>query len=157
MGSNFHLSLPCRDIEKTKAFYSEILDSNIGRNTNTWIDVDLFGNQITFTQSGDFNFDFKNYRLGDQILPSFHFGIIINIDDFGQLYSRLLQLYIHRYVQFKISESRLVQLDIGVTLQTTYMKAHVGEHLSFFLKDPNDYMIEFKCFKNHSEVFKTQK
>ena len=139
MGSNFHLSLPCRDIEKTKAFYSEILDSNIGRNTNTWIDVDLFGNQITFTQSGDFNFDFKNYRLGDQILPSFHFGIIINIDDFGQLYSRL------------------VQLDIGVTLQTTYMKAHVGEHLSFFLKDPNDYMIEFKCFKNHSEVFKTQK
>lgn len=139
MGSNFHLSLPCRDIEKTKAFYSEILDSNIGRNTNTWIDVDLFGNQITFTQSGDFNFDFKNYRLGDQILPSFHFGIIINIDDFGQLYSRLLQL------------------DIGVTLQTTYMKAHVGEHLSFFLKDPNDYMIEFKCFKNHSEVFKTQK
>jgi uncharacterized protein len=139
MGSNFHLSLPCRDIEKTKAFYSEILDSNIGRNTNTWIDVDLFGNQITFTQSGDFNFDFKNYRLGDQILPSFHFGIIINIDHFGQLYSRLLQL------------------DIGVTLQTTYMKAHVGEHLSFFLKDPNDYMIEFKCFKNHSEVFKTQK
>lgn len=139
MGSNFHLSLPCRDIEKTKAFYSEILDSNIGRNTNTWIDVDLFGNQITFTQSGDFNFDFKNYRLGDQILPSFHFGIIINIDDFGQLYSRLLQL------------------DIGVTLQTTYMKAHVGEHLSFFLKDPNNYMIEFKCFKNHSEVFKTQK
>ncbi|WOC40329.1 VOC family protein [Polaribacter sp. HL-MS24] len=139
MESNFHLSLPCRDIENTKVFYSKILETPIGRNTNTWIDVDLFGNQITFTKSGDFNFDFKNYRLGDQILPSFHFGIIITIDDFGKLYSRLLQL------------------DIGATLQTTYMKESVGEHLSFFVKDPNGYMIEFKCFKNHSEVFKTQK
>ena len=90
MSANFHLSLPCTDIEKTKEFYTEILKTKVGRSTNSWIDIDLFGNQITFTKSGDFNFEFKNYRLGEQILPSFHFGIIINIDDFGILYSRLL-------------------------------------------------------------------
>lgn len=138
MNANFHLSLPCKEIEKTKEFYSEILKTQIGRSTNNWIDIDLFGNQITFTNSGDFNFEFKNYRLGDQILPSFHFGIIINIDDFGQLYSRLLQL------------------DIGVTIKTRFMENTIGEHLSFFIKDPNDYMIEFKCFKNETEVFKSQ-
>ena len=139
MNANFHLSLPCKEIEKTKEFYSEILKTKIGRSTNNWIDIDLFGNQITFTNSGDFNFEFKSYRLGEQILPSFHFGIIINIDDFGKLYSRLLQL------------------DIGATIKTIFMENTVGEHLSFFVKDPNDYMIEFKCFKNDAEIFKLQK
>lgn len=137
MDANFHLSLPCKDIEKTKDFYSEILKTNIGRSTNNWIDIDLFGNQITFTKSGDFNFEFKNYRLGKHILPSFHFGIIINTADFGKLYSRLLHL------------------DIGSTIKTTFMEDSIGEHLSFFVKDPNDYMIEFKCFKNEIDTFKT--
>ena len=138
MNANFHLSLPCTDIEKTKEFYTEILKTKVGRSTNSWIDIDLFGNQITFTKSGDFNFEFKNYRLGEQILPSFHFGIIINIDDFGILYSRLLQL------------------EIGTTVKTTFMEDSIGEHLSFFVKDPNDYMIEFKCFKNSTEAFEPE-
>ena len=139
MNANFHLSLPCKDIKKTREFYSEILKTKLGRSTNSWIDIDLFGNQITFTKSGDFNFEFKNYRLGEQILPSFHFGIIINIDEFGKLYSRLLQL------------------DIGTTIKTTFMEDSIGEHLSFFIKDPNDYIIEFKCFKVSSETFESQK
>ena len=135
MNANFHLSLPCKDIEKTREFYSEIIKTKVGRSANSWIDIDLYGNQITFTQSGSFNFEYKNYRLGEQILPSFHFGIIINIENFGTIYGRLLQL------------------DIGITSKTTFMKENIGEHLSFFVKDPNDYMIEFKCFKNTNEVF----
>ena len=139
MNANFHLSLPCKDIEKTREFYSEIIKAKVGRSANSWIDIDLFGNQITFTQSGYFNFEFKNYRLGEQILPSFHFGIIINIDEFGKLYSRLLQL------------------KIGASVKTTFMKDNIGEHLSFFVKDPNDYMIEFKCFKIEQDKFKNYK
>jgi extradiol dioxygenase family protein len=56
MDANFHLSLPCKDTEKTKEFYTKILKVNVGRSTNTWLDIDLFGNQVTFTKSGDFNF-----------------------------------------------------------------------------------------------------
>jgi extradiol dioxygenase family protein len=37
------------------------------------------------------------------------------------------------------------------------MEDSIGEHLSFFIKDPNDYMIEFKCFKVSSETFESQK
>jgi extradiol dioxygenase family protein len=135
MEANFHLSLPCKDLEETKEFYLKILKTKIGRSSSNWIDVDLFGNQITFTQSGDFNFDYKDYRLGDQVLPSFHFGIIIDINDFGKIYGRLMQL------------------DIGITIKTIFMKDSIGEHLSFFLKDPNDYIIEFKCFKKEDETF----
>ena len=139
MSANFHLSLPCKDLKKTEEFYSNILETKVGRSANNWIDLNLFGNQITFTKSGDFNFSFKNYRLGEQILPSFHFGIIVNIDDFGMLYARILKL------------------DIEVSITTTFMKSSIGEHVSFFIKDPNDYMIEFKCFKNGADVFKLQK
>ena len=63
MNSLFHLSLPCKGIESTKNFYVNILGANLGRNTNQWLDIDLYNHQITFTKSGDFNFVFKNYNL----------------------------------------------------------------------------------------------
>lgn len=138
MNSNFHLSLPCKDIEKTKTFYLYILKSAIGRNTNSWIDINLYGNQITFTKSGSFNFEYKNYRLGNQILPSFHFGIIVNVRDFDNLYARLLKL------------------NINISNKTTFMQDSLGEHQSFFVTDPNEYKIEFKCFKNRSNTFKRE-
>jgi len=38
--------------------------------------------------------------------------------------------------------------------QSTFLKDKSGEYVSFFIKDPNDYMLEFKHFKNVSDVFK---
>jgi extradiol dioxygenase family protein len=135
MKANFHLALPCRDLKKTRAFYIDALGGKMGRNSENWIDINLYGNQLTFTTAGDFKFDFKNYRLGDQILPSFHFGIIVDVELWGQLYARL------------------ISRPLDLTPKATYMKGKSGEHLSFFVKDPNGYMVEFKSFKNPDEVF----
>jgi len=131
----FHLALPCQDLEKTKDFYVNILDASLGRFTDNWIDINLYENQITFTKSGKFNFDFKNYRLGNQILPSFHFGVIVDTDLWGKLYSKLFQM------------------NLEVSTEATFLENKIGEHLSFFIKDPNGYMIEFKSFKNEHEIF----
>jgi hypothetical protein len=38
-------------------------------------------------------------------------------------------------------------------IEATYLENKVGEHLSFFIKDPNKYMVEFKSFKNYGEIF----
>lgn len=133
--AEFHLALPCEDLEKTKDFYINKLNAKLGRSTDHWLDVNLCGNQITFTKTGDFSFDFKNYRLGNQILPSFHFGVIVDIETWGKLYSSLSSM------------------DIEVTTEVTFFKNKVGEHLSFFVKDPNGYMVEFKSFKDHREIF----
>lgn len=108
----------------------------LGRHTETWLDVNLYGNQITFTKSGDFNFNFKDYRLGDHVLPSFHFGVIVDTDYWGELYTKLFQ------------DSQL-----EVTTEVSFMEHKIGEHLSFFVKDPNGYMIEFKSFKSAKEIF----
>ena len=135
MKANFHLALPCIELIKTKAFYVDLLGARTGRSGENWIDIDLYGNQLTFTKAGTFKFDFKNYRLGDQILPSFHFGIVIDVELWGQLYAKLNST------------------PLKLTPKATYMKEKVGEHLSFFIKDPNGYMVEFKSFKNSHEIF----
>lgn len=140
MEAKFHLALPCADITETRAFYEETLGMPIGRNAKKWMDVNLFGNQITFTNAGDFNFVFKDYRLGEHILPSFHFGVIVDQDHWGRLYKRLF-----------------TDKNLDVTMEVSFMEEKVGEHLSFFIKDPNGYMIEFKSFKNKGEIFTTDR
>lgn len=135
MNAQFHLSLPCRDIESTREFYYNILGATLGRQTRKWIDINLFGNQLTFTEAGEFNFNYKNYKLGDKVLPSFHFGIIVSIEEWSNLYNKLFKS------------------NYDVTTKVTYMHNKLGEHLSFFIKDPNGFMVEFKSFKNKEEVF----
>ncbi|MGW9684426.1 VOC family protein [Flagellimonas sp. 2504JD1-5] len=135
MNAKFHLALPCKEIEETKNFYVDIIGASLGRNTEKWLDVNLFGNQLTFTQAGDFKFEFKSYKLEDYILPSFHFGVIVPVDMWGKLYTKLFQL------------------DLEVTTEATFMQSKKGEHLSFLVQDPNGYMLEFKSFKDVDEIF----
>ena len=45
--------------------------------------------------------------------------------------------------------------NLEVVAQTTFLKDKNGEHLSFFIKDPNDYMLEFKSFKDSSQMFQS--
>ncbi|WP_420320770.1 VOC family protein [Flagellimonas sp.] len=135
MNAKFHLALPCKEVEETKNFYVDIIGASLGRNTEKWLDVNLFGNQLTFTQAGDFKFEFKSYKLEDYILPSFHFGVIVPVDEWGKLYTKLFQM------------------DLEVTTEATFMQSKKGEHLSFFVQDPNGYMLEFKSFKDADEIF----
>ncbi len=132
----FHLSLPCEDIVKTKDFYIDVLGAKLGRSTNSWFDVDLYGNQITFTKSGAFDFKYKDYRLGNEVIPSFHFGVIIDLDFWSKLYTNLFQK------------------DLEITTEALYFEKKIGEYLSFFVNDPNGYKVEFKSFKDSDEIFK---
>ena len=136
MDSKFHLALPCMDIQETKAFYLDCIGASLGRETEKWIDINLFGHQITFTNAGDFKFDFKEYRLGKHILPSFHFGVIVDNDEWGILYKKMFQ-----------------DKELDITMEVSFMESRIGEHLSFFVKDPNGFTIEFKSFKNDEEIF----
>lgn len=131
----FHLSLPCRSISLTRSFYVDILGAKSGRSTHQWIDIDLYGNQITFTKAGDFKFDFRSYKFEDSILPSFHFGVIVDYETWQTIHERL---------QYS---------DYEITTEVTFLKDKAGEHRSFFIIDPNHYTIEFKSFLNKKEVF----
>ena len=40
-----------------------------------------------------------------------------------------------------------------LTGRKRFLKNKKGEHVSFFVKDPNGYVLEFKSFKNNEETF----
>ncbi|MHA7058523.1 hypothetical protein ACWGOQ_0014970 [Aquimarina sp. M1] len=44
-------------------------------------------------------------------------------------------------------------MNLEVTTEVTFLENKIGEHLSFFVKDPDGYMVELKSFKNPEEVF----
>lgn len=131
----FHLSLPCTDIAKTRDFYTDKLGAQLGRQSSKWIDIDLFGHQITFTKSGNFNFEFKSYKFDDMVLPSFHFGLIVPKEPWITLYAKLNQ-----------------GVD-GFTSEMKFLSGKKGEHRSFFIMDPNGYTLEFKCFSLYKDIF----
>lgn len=137
MDHQFHISLPCRHIDATQKFYAKILGASKGRSSQNWVDINLFGHQITFTKSGKFNFDYPSYSFEKTVLPSFHFGIILPDSEWKSLYKQL-------------KAEDFLYID-----ETKFLSERIGEHKSFFLRDPNGYIIEFKCFANPESVFES--
>lgn len=67
MNTIFHLSLPCLSISNTIEFYKNELGCEIGRSTENWVDVNLFGHQTTFTKAGKYSFNSPDYIFGDNL------------------------------------------------------------------------------------------
>ncbi len=136
METSFHMSLPCLSIKDTKAFYVNGVGATMGRHTQNWIDINLFGHQLTFIKAAKFDFNNPNYVFEGKILPAFHFGVIVDSIVWKNIYNKLQ--------------------DSGLELVTesTFLEGKIGQHKSFFVQDPNGYMLEFKCFKKPTETFK---
>lgn len=135
MAAQFHLALPCLNVNKTRTFYVDTLGATVGRSAVKWADINLFDNQITFTECGPFKFECKSYSFNGDILPSFHFGIILDTTDWNTVLERLKTKKHH------------------IASEVNFLEGKTGEHQSFFVKDPNDYTVEFKHFSNQKEVF----
>jgi hypothetical protein len=133
--AKFHLSLPCINIMETKQFYIDDLGLNLGRNSEKWLDVNLYGHQLTFTEAGEFNFNNPNYIFEKHVLPSFHFGVVLDTASWDDIYKRFNAW------------------NIEVTTPKTFLEDKQGEHISFFVTDPNGYLIEFKSFKEDDSIF----
>ena len=78
MNTSFHMSLPCLSVKETKSFYKNSIGATSGRHTQNWVDINLFGHQLTFIKAEKFNFNSPNYVFEGKILPSFHFGVIVD-------------------------------------------------------------------------------
>lgn len=137
METSFHISLPCLNVEDTKNFYINYIGASVGRTSENWIDINLFGHQLTFIKAEKFNFNSPNYVFEGKLLPSFHLGVIVNESTWNGIYSNLKEHH------------------LDVVNKTTFLQDKLGEHSSFFLKDPNDYMLEFKNFKTTNDIFKS--
>ena len=132
----FHLAFPVHDLDEARKFYSKTLGCITGRESENWIDFNLYGHQIVAHLSPeDCKVATVNLVDNDDI-PSRHFGVILEWKDWEFLHEKIKKLDYPFLVEPKIR-----------------FKLKPGEQGTFFINDPSGNAIEFKTFKHDSMVF----
>tara|TARA_B100001769_G_scaffold258593_1_gene237659 strand:- start:280 stop:696 length:417 start_codon:yes stop_codon:yes gene_type:complete len=130
----FHLAIPVDCLDKARNFYGSKLGFEEGRSDDHWIDYNFFGHQLV-CHIGELNKS-NNNEVDGKDVPIPHFGIILAWDDFDSFSSKLktenINFIIEPYLRF-----------LGLP----------GEQKTMFFKDPFGNALEFKSFKQDSEIF----
>jgi hypothetical protein len=132
----FHLAFPVHNLESSREFYVNILGCDTGRESDNWIDFDLYGHQIVAHLSPDDCSPVSTNPVDEDDIPCRHFGVILEWGEWEVLQNRIKKLE-HRF---------LVEPKIR-------FKSKPGEQGTFFINDPSGNALEFKSFKNDSMVF----
>ena len=69
MSQPFHFAFFVRDLATTRRFYGEVLGCREGRSTDTWVDFDFFGNQISAHTTGSVTPTQNTGRVEDILVP----------------------------------------------------------------------------------------
>ena len=132
----FHLAFPVMDLKSTKVFYTKVLGCNLGRESNKWIDFNLYGHQIVAHFSPDECVKTNANNVDGDLIPSRHFGVILSWERWKILCEKMKTQKIPFMIQPKIRFKNLK-----------------GEQGTFFIQDPSGNVLEFKSFKDDSMVF----
>ncbi len=132
----FHLAFPVNDLKKARKFYSNTLGCNIGRESEDWIDFNLYGHQIVAHLAPKDCKPATINRVDQDDIPCRHFGVILEWKDWEFLKRKIMKLDYPFLVKPKIR-----------------FKSKVGEQGTFFIADPSGNALEFKTFKHDSMVF----
>lgn len=134
----FHYAFKIKDIETTRKFYIDILGCKEGRSTDTWIDFNFFGNQLSAHLSDDIpELDYCGKVDGISV-PIPHFGCLLEVAEFKRIQEKLEE----KKINFLVKPHKRYE-------------GKVGEQLTMFVFDFSGNPIEFKAFSNNEEVFAT--
>src|SRR6478735_2444319 len=86
--SIFHLAFHVRDLDEARRFYGAILGCTEGRSTDTWVDFDFFGHQISLHLGEPFATS-RTGRVCDVMVPMPHFGIVLELPAWRAMADRL--------------------------------------------------------------------
>ena len=88
MKSLFHLAYHVHDLAAARAFYGGVLGCREGRSTETWVDFDFFGHQISL-HLGEAFATTNSGRVGDTLVPMPHLGLVLELPTWQALAARL--------------------------------------------------------------------
>ena len=134
----FHLAIPVHDLDKASYFYGQTLGFSRGRSSDKWIDWNCFGHQLVTHLKKDIHNPIlvKNSVDGHNI-PVPHFGVVLDWKEWHKFVDHLkknnIKFVIEPYIRFK---------------------EKVGEQATMFFLDPSGNALEFKSFKDISQLFK---
>ncbi len=136
MSNSFHYAFKVKDIESTRKFYVDILGCEEGRSTETWIDFDFFGNQLS-AHIGDVSAQLDYCGKVDGIsVPIPHFGCLLSEEQFRSVQHRL----------------QIANIKFIVKPQTRY-EGQSSQQSTMFILDLSGNPLEFKSFKDETKVF----
>lgn len=120
----FHLSIPVYDLEASKAFYVGVLGASIGRTHDEWLDVLLWGHQITLQ------------RRPDEVLPRErqgrrHFGVVLPWEEWESLAAQVRAAGAAFLEEPKVSH-----------------RGTPEEQGKFYLEDPSHNVVEIKAYRD---------
>lgn len=132
----FHYAFKVKDIYTTRKFYIDILGCEEGRSTETWVDFNFFGNQLSAHISENIpDLDYCGKVDGIEV-PIPHFGCVLEVDEFKRIQHKLESEKIHFVVE----------------PQKRY-EGKPGEQLTIFVFDFSGNPLEFKAFTDKEEIF----
>ena len=134
--SIFHLAYTVRDLESSRKFYGDLLGCQEGRSTESWVDFDFFGNQLSL-HIGQTIQELESDSWVDNVeVPLPHFGCVLDWDLFHNLADKLKSAGI-----------------VFIIEPTIRFKGMPAEQATMFLEDYSQNALEFKSFRNPNEVF----
>ncbi|TVQ67832.1 MAG: glyoxalase [Balneolaceae bacterium] len=132
----FHLAFPVSDLEKTLTFYRDLLGCKTGRMSDKWIDFDFWGHQVVAHLSPEDAGKSASNEVDGHAVPARHFGVILSWDEFEKLAGKLKEagqvFVIEPYIRFE---------------------GKPGEQATMFFLDPSGNALEFKAFRDESQIF----
>lgn len=136
--SPFHLAIPVHDLPAARRFYGNVLGLPEGRSSEQWVDFNFYGHQLvihTHPRTPSQAHAQTNPVDGHGV-PVPHFGIVLEWEQWEALAERLKSFgtgfVIEPYIRFK---------------------GQVGEQATLFFLDPCGNALEFKAFKDMSQLF----
>jgi len=135
--SIFHLAYHVDDLTTARVFYGGLLGCAEGRSTDTWVDYNFFGHQISLHLGPVFAVA-NTGKVGDHMVPMPHLGVILPQAEWQALADKLTAANI----EFVIPPS-------------TRFAGQPGEQSTMFFYDPAGNPIEVKGFADMAGVFAT--
>lgn len=135
----FHLAIPVDDLERARAFYGGVLGLSEGRSASTWVDWNFYGHQVvTHVAPASGPGDAARNPVDGHDVPVPHFGLILPVQAFHELAERIrvagVGFVIEPYLRFA---------------------GEPGEQWTMFFRDPAGNALEFKAFRDESQIFAT--
>jgi extradiol dioxygenase family protein len=135
MRSLFHLAFHVRDLADARRFYGDLMGCREGRSTDTWVDFDFFGHQISLHLGEPFATS-NTGRVGDHLVPMPHLGVVLALPEWQALADRLTA----------------ARLEFVMKPQVRF-EGQPGEQWTMFFRDPSGNPIEVKGFRSLDTVY----
>lgn len=131
----FHLAINVTDLEQTRAFYGTLLGCVEGRSTDTWVDYNFFGHQLSLHLGTPFETRATG-KVGEHMVLMPHLGVVLPMSE------------------WQVLADRLIKAGVPFTIPPTLRFAgQPGEQSTMFFCDPSGNPIEIKGFADMSGVF----